>query len=253
MLLPTPAPSVDAAALYTAGPRRPVGGRPWVLANMISTVDGSSTDTHGRSGGLGSEADRDVLIAVRAVADIVIAGAGTVRAENYGPARVPADLQAQRAARGQAPRPRIAVVSASLRLEPTMRLFQESSDERPLIVTVDSADADARRRLEPVADMIVAGDERVDWHRALTALRQDAGAGVVVVEGGPIVNGQLVADDLVDELCLTLAPALAGGDAARVVHGAIPDASRPLRLAHALEADGYLLLRYLVDHPSGAS
>lgn len=251
MLLPTPASIADPAALYAAVHRRPVGPRPWVVVNMIGTADGAATDAAGHSGGLGSAADRQVLAAVRAAADVVVAGAETVRIEDYGPARTPPDLEAARLARGQSPRPRIVVVSASLRLDPAMRLFREPADERPLIVTVTAADAEAHRRLERVADIVVAGEDRVDWPRALAELRRATGADVAVVEGGPVVNGQLLAEDLVDEMCLTLAPALAGGAAPRIAHGPRVHGPRRLRLEHVLEADGYLLLRYLVDREAG--
>jgi riboflavin biosynthesis pyrimidine reductase len=249
MLLPTQTPVVDAVAVYAAESRRAVDSRPWVAVNMISTADGAATDAEGRTGGLASAADREVLIAIRAVGDVVVAGAGTVRAENYGPARMPPEIEAARVDRGQARWPRIAVVSASLRLDPTARLFQEPADERPLIVTVEAADEEARRRLEPVADIVVAGDDRVDWPVALTELRRATGAEVAVVEGGPMVIGELVIDDVIDEMCLTLAPVLAGGEAPRIAHGVRPDIARTMRLAHLLEADGFLLLRYLIEHP----
>lgn len=247
MLLPTPDAPVDVAALYAEGPRAPVGPRPWVLLNMIATLDGAATDTEGRTAGLANAGDREAFVAIRSVADLVVAGAGTVRAEDYGRARVPRRLQEERAARGQPPRPRIVVVSATLRLDPAARLFQGPEDERPLIVTVETADKEARRRLEPVADIVIAGEHLVEWPRALSSLREATGADVVVVEGGPMVNGQLLVDDVVDEMCVTVAPALAGGDAARIAHGVRPDAARLLRLEHVLEDEGFLLLRYVVD------
>jgi riboflavin-specific deaminase-like protein len=250
MLLPTPTPLVDAAAVYSDESRTVVGGQPWVTVNMITTADGAATDAEGRSGGLASAADRDVLIAIRAVGDVVVAGAGTVRAENYGPARMPPELEAARRDRGQSRWPRIVVVSASLRLDPTARLFHEPADERPLIVTVEAADPEARRRLEPVADVVVAGDDRVSWPLALAEMRRETSAEVAVVEGGPMVVGQMLIDDVIDEMCITLAPVLAGGEAPRIAHGARPDTARSMRLAHLLEADGFLLLRYLVDHPT---
>jgi riboflavin biosynthesis pyrimidine reductase len=250
MLLPTPTPVVDAAALYASGSRRPVGPRPWVAVNMIATADGAATDAEGKTGGLASAADREVLIAIRAVGDIVVAGAGTIRAENYGPARMPPELEAVRLARGQSRWPRIVVVSASLRLDPAARLFHEPADERPLIVTVEAADREARRRLEPLADIVVAGDDRVSWPLALAELRRATGAQVAVVEGGPMVIGQMLIDDVIDEMCLTVAPVMAGGEAPRIAHGVRPDIARAMKLEHLLEADGFLLLRYLVDHPS---
>jgi riboflavin-specific deaminase-like protein len=256
MLWPTPAADVDPLVVYAAPERAPVGERPWVLVNMISTVDGAAADPTGRSGGLGGPADRRVFGAVRAVADVIMAGAGTIRGENYRPARLPDAVMAVRTARGQAERPRIAVVSASLRLDPGTPLFDDPTTRRPLVVTTESADPTARRRLEPVADIVVAGRHRVDWRSALAAVREATGAAVVVVEGGPSVNGQLVDEGLVDELCLTLGPSLAGGTAPRIAAGRDDrqgDGLRPLRLAHVLESDGFLLLRYIVDHTGRAA
>jgi riboflavin biosynthesis pyrimidine reductase len=76
---------VDPAVVYGADSRKPVGDRPWVLANMIASIDGAATDPTGRSAGLGGPADLRVFSAIRAVADVVLAGAGTVRTERYGP------------------------------------------------------------------------------------------------------------------------------------------------------------------------
>ena len=246
MLWPTPKADVDPAPLYAEADRGPIGERPWVLVNMISSVDGSAAGPDGRSGSLGGVADRQVFAAIRAVADVVLAGATTVRQEGYGPAQVSPELQAQRIARGQAPRPRIAVVSASLRLDPSLRLFHDEDALRPLVVTAASADPEARRRLEPVADIVLAGEQTLDWAMALAALRTVTGANVAVVEGGPMVNGQLFARDLVDELCLTVAPALAGGPAGRIAQATEPATLRPLTLAHVLTDEGHLLLRYVV-------
>lgn len=255
MLLPTPAAAIDPEDVYAASPRGPVGDRPWVLVNMIGTVDGAATDAAGLSGGLGTAEDTRALAAIRGAADLVVAGAGTVRAEDYGLARTSPSVRSARLDRGQAPRPRIVVVSASLRLDPAMRLLREAADcppdERPLIVTVAGADPAARRRLSDVAEIIDAGDARVDWPRALAALRAATGASVVVAEGGPNVNGQLLAADVVDEMCVTVAPVLVGGDAGRIAHGPPGSDPRRMELAHVLEADGYLWLRYLVRRERG--
>jgi riboflavin biosynthesis pyrimidine reductase len=194
--------------------------------------------------------------ALRSAADVILAGAATVRAEDYGPAVVRADLQAARVARGQAARPRIAVVSASLDLDPTARLFgtadaDTGTDGRPIVVTDGASDPERRRRLARVAEVVVAGADRLDWLEALTGLRARTGAGVVLVEGGPSVNGQLLSADLVDEVCLSLAPMLVGGPSPRVAHGPPPAAMCEMTLAHAVHGDGFLLLRYLAARHAG--
>jgi riboflavin-specific deaminase-like protein len=253
MLLPTPADDIDSFAVYTDPHRAPVGDRPWVLVNMITTVDGATADAEGRSAGLGGPADREVFTALRGVADVIVAGAGTVRAEDYGPARISAERQRDRVKRGQAPRPRIAVVSGSLDLDPAARLFADPGGPRPIVITSAASDPAARRRLAGGADLIVTGDEALDWPAALRELRRTTGAGVALVEGGPTVNGHLLADDLVDEMCLTIAPGLAGGTSHRAVRGGAHHELRRATLAHALEDDGFLLLRYVTRRAAGST
>jgi riboflavin biosynthesis pyrimidine reductase len=237
---------VDPVAVVAAEARPAPPGRPWVLANMIASTDGSATDVGGRSGGLGGAADKAMFGAIRAIADVVVAGAGTVIAEDYGPSRPPARVRDQRVARGQAPAPRIAVTSASLAIEPTRRLFAEAPpDARPLVLTVAAADPARRRALEAVADVHVVGEEQVDWERAFALLGAEVGARVVLSEGGPTTIAQLVADDLLDELCLTVAPVLVAGDGPRIAHSAAPVPDRSLSLARLLTADDQLFARYL--------
>ena len=217
LLFPNPVDDVDVAALYRDAERP---RSPWVLVNMISTVDGA-TAVGGKSGGLGGPADKKVFAAVRSLADVILVGAGTVRAENYGPD------------------PRLAIVTASLDLEPDARVF--TGDVRPTVLTSSDADPARRSALADVANIVDVNEgRRVDLRAALAHLE-----GVVVCEGGPSLNGQLVADDLVDELCLSLSPLLAAGDSPRVAHGPGADEPRPLQLAHAAEEGGSLFLRYV--------
>jgi riboflavin biosynthesis pyrimidine reductase len=246
VLWPTPGGEVDPAVAYAHDSRPEPAGRPWVMINMIGSVDGGATDPAGRSGGLGGPADKQVFVAIRAVPDVIVAGAATVASEDYGPPRLSPALRAARRERGQAELPRLAVVTASLRIDPDRRLFREADPgSRPLILTTAGADAGRRRALEAVADVIAVGDGRVDWRRAMGALRSAVGARVVLCEGGPSTNAQLVVEDLVDELCLTLAPALVGGAAPRIVRGAAAGHLVPLGLERVLTADGYLFLRYV--------
>ncbi len=244
VLLPEPDEGLDPLALYSE-PERKLAERPWVIVNMVCTADGATVDPTGRSGALGGDADRQAFVTLRSIADVIVAGSTTVKAEDYGPAKVSADRRAARAARGQAPVPRIAVVTASLHLDPGMRLFA-SGGPRPMVLTTEASDPAARDRLAEVADIVVAGKDQVDWPLALAELRDRTGARVVLVEGGPSVNGQLVGE-LIDELCLTVAPLMAGGQAPRVAHGDAPPEMRAMHIAHVIEDDGYLLLRYVAD------
>ena len=240
---------VDLGAAYTADARPAPVDRPWVMVNMIASVDGSATDASGLSGGLSGPADRRVFSAIRGVADIVLAGAKTVRSERYGPPRVDRSLQDARVARGQARLPRVAVVTSSLDLDPDLPLFREATPGRPLLLTtaasLERAPSAAVRRLATVGEIVEAGDRDLEWSRALAWLRTEAAAGVVLAEGGPSTNAQLLAADLIDELCLTVSPAVVGGDGRRIVHGTGPTMPRRLALDRVLAEDDFLFLRYV--------
>jgi len=203
-----------------------VEGRPAVRLNMIGSVDGA-TAVGGRSGGLGGPADRKVFAALRSLADVVLVAAGTVRAENYGPARVP-----------------IAVVSGSLRLDWGTPFFTDAI-ERPIVVTSGRAPAEAVKQAEAVADVLVAGDAEVDLVQVVAQLGE-RGFGHVLAEGGPTFNGVLAAAGLLDELCLTFAPLLVSGESKRVLAGPPLQPPPELVLRSLCEEDGYLFFRYRV-------
>jgi riboflavin biosynthesis pyrimidine reductase len=243
-LWPDPAEIDDVDALIAADARPAPPERPWLLVNMITSLDGSVA-VEGRSGALGRPADRTVFFALRAVADVVMAGAGTVRAEGYGPARPTASQRAARRARGQDEVPRIAVVTRGAQLDPGARLFAEDGPE-PIVITCDAAPADRRRALEEVAEVVVAGHDDVDLTVALAELR-GLGASVVTCEGGPHLNGDLVAADLVDEWALSVSPLLVGGSEGRAAIGPAPAAPRGFELDRVLEGDGLLLGRWVRD------
>jgi riboflavin biosynthesis pyrimidine reductase len=209
---------------------------------MIASLDGAIT-VEGRSGPLGRPADRALFLALRHAADVVLAGAGTIRAEGYGPARPSAEQRAARLARGQTERPAIAVVTRSLRLDLDAPLFTEA-DPRTIVVTCDAAPADRRRAATERAEVVVAGHDDVDLAAALAAL-DGLGASLVACEGGPRLNGDLVAADLVDEWDLTLAPWLVGDRSERSSLGPRPAAPRGFELARLLEGDGLLLGRWV--------
>jgi riboflavin-specific deaminase-like protein len=249
---PTVEESVDVHQCYWSDARPPHDdGRPWLLLDFVATADGA-TAVGGVSGSLGGDADKAVFRALRAVPDIILVGAKTVRAEHYGPPKLPDAVQDARRARGQAPNPRLAVVTASLDLDPSARLFAEAApDNRPLVITGTGGDPARLAALAAVTEeVVVAGEGRVDTTAAIAALGR-RGARVVLCEGGPMLSGQLVADGLVDELCLTIAPVLAAGDAARVAYGPPADALTSLRLARVLEEDDVLCLRYARDDAPG--
>jgi 5-amino-6-(5-phosphoribosylamino)uracil reductase len=239
MLYPDAIATIDAVEAYADAPVAP--GRPAVRLNMIVSVDGG-TSWGGVSGALGGPADKQLFSVLRSFADVVLVAAGTMRAEGYGPAALPEPLRAARVERGQAPVPPIAVVSRSCALDWDSSFFTSAS-ERPLVITVTDAPAADRARAAEVADVIVAGASDVDFERAMHEL---GGRGVasVLAEGGPTLNGELARARLLDELCVTLAPRLASGDAKRILAGSTLSELAVLALHAMFEQDDYVFLRY---------
>jgi riboflavin biosynthesis pyrimidine reductase len=241
-LWPDPLDDIDVDATVASELRPTPEGRPWLLVNMIGSLDGAIT-VEGRSGPLGRPADRALFHALRAVADVVMAGAGTVRAERYGPAR-PTDAQrAARVARGQAEVPPIAIVTRSLDLDLDSALFTSGEGPRPIVITCASAPTDRRAATEERADVLVVGEDTVDLPAAMAALAEHGS--IITCEGGPRLNADLIADDLVDEWAHTLSPILTGGDSVRAAAGAVPPTPREMVLDRLLEGDGLLLTRWL--------
>lgn len=240
-LLPEPG-TTDPLTSYLAAERPSPGGRPWVIVGMISTLDGA-TAVAGRSAALGGPADAALLRAVRGVADVVMVGAGTVRAEDYGPLRHADDVRAARADAGRSTeQPRLVIVSGSLAIGPQARVFAEAP-VRPLVCTSERAEAADVAALEAVAEVFVAGHDTIDVHAVLRRLYDD-GVSVVVCEGGPTLNGALVDAGVVDEWCLTTAPLVAGGDSRRIVSGAAPDPTE-YALTSLLTEDDLLFGRWI--------
>ncbi len=219
------------------------GGRWWLRANMLSSVDGAVAGADGRSGSLSTDTDRALLRHLRGLCDAIVVGAGTARTEDYGPPSVDEATLLRREAEGLAPRPRLVVVSRSLSLDAGARLF--SGPDRVLVVTSRAADWNAVERLAEVADVVRAGDDDVDLGEVLGVLA-DQGLRRLLCEGGPSLLADVVADRLLDELCLTTAPTLVGGAAPRIAAGAAPDPRFELSLASMLrESDGTLFSRWV--------
>ncbi|EMY33515.1 hypothetical protein D477_014441 [Arthrobacter crystallopoietes BAB-32] len=221
----------------------------WVRFNFVASLDGAAT-LDGRSGTLGNPVDQHVFQLLRRLADVLVVGAGTIRAEGYGGDLLGAEARDWRMRNGLADYPAFAIVSGSLDLDPRSALFAESP-VRPLIFTSATADPARRRELAGVADIIDAGHERVEPGNIV---RELAGRGLSQIhsEGGPILLGSFQSAGLVDELCLTLSPLLAGGTGPRIAAYVAEHRPQPLRLAHILESDSMLLLRYLADRPAPA-
>lgn len=194
------------------------GSMTWLAIGMVGSVDGAAT-VDGVSGALGLEGDLAAFRGLRAACDVILVGAGTVRAEGYGPPRMRPHEVARRRARGQSERPAIAVVSSSLDLTGAERLFEQDPTWRPIVVTHQGADPVRTADLaDRGVEVVTAGAADVDLTVAVDALR-GRGLRRILCEGGPHLNGQLLAGGLVDELFVTVAPTLVGGSASRIVVG----------------------------------
>lgn len=216
-------------------------GQPWLRMNFVSSIDGAAT-RNGLSGSLGGDADRRIFELLRRQADVILIGAGTVRAEGYGAMRLQDDAVRWRLQRGKTEHPAFALVSGSLDLDPKSAVFADAPS-RPIVYTLSSASETRRESLAQVADVVDAGSDALDP----TTVREDLAArGLLHIhaEGGPSLFGAFIAGGAVDEVCLTVAPALDAGDAGRISHSAhaVPT---EMRLASLLESESELFLRYV--------
>jgi riboflavin biosynthesis pyrimidine reductase len=217
----------------------------WVRGNMITSLDGGATDD-GKAGRLAGPGDRAVFSLMRHAADVILVGAATVRIENYSGAQFPVAARQARQRRGQAEVPPIAVVTQSGHLDPNALLFTRT-EVPPLILTCRRSFEDTRRRLGSVAEVIDGSGPQSDTVDGATVLKTFAERRYyrVLTEGGPLFLGLLIENDLLDELCLTIAPILVGGVARRIVSGA-GHVHTKMRRTHVLvDDDGYLYTRYV--------
>lgn len=212
---------------------------PWLRANMVASIDGAAT-LDGRSGGLGGPADHRIFHLLRGLADVVIAGAQTVRAEGYGPVRPGPGWAELR--KGRPAVPRLAIVSRSLDLDLDAPVFTEA--EVPTIVLTCTEAAEERRRaVAERAEVIVAGTTSVDFVIAAGELAA-RGLEKMLCEGGPRVLAQMVAAGVLDELCLTLSPVLVAGGGKRPLNGVALAQPQRMKLSGALTDEDFLFLRY---------
>lgn len=214
---------------YQSSIDREVDGRPWVMSNFVTTIDGAAV-VDGGSTAINDADDKALFLAMRAMSDFIVVGSGTVRAEDYGPPR---------SSHGR-PAPYLIVVSGRLSLEPDAKVFSDPVDHRVTVLTGPEPDQDKYEALSEVCDVIKLRD--LNPEGIVHYLRM---AGVVLIEGGPSLFGQFVAAGLVDEMAWTVAPVAASGDSPRMAHG--PAASPPIamKLDRILHGDRSLFLRYV--------
>ena len=232
--------------------------RPHVLLNMVSTADGRAT-LGGRSGAISGRADRELFHGLRGTVDAVMAGAGTVRVERYGRITPSAERRRMRVEHGLSEEPLACIVSGRLDLEMDIPLLA-TPDAHVVIVTPSAADLPSGDGPRAQIDYIRAErDGRLDLSAALRELRERFAVESLLCEGGPHLNSELLRAGLVDELFLSLAPKLAGGDPVdghaplRILAGAELDPALELELLGVLESESELFLRYGVRSATASS
>jgi riboflavin-specific deaminase-like protein len=224
---------------------QPAHARPYVMLNMVSTADGHAS-IGGRSGPISNQADRELFHALRTVVDAVMAGAGTVRTERYGRMIRDPDRRRLRRERGRSEEPLACVVSGRLTLPEDLPLLA-APEARVAIITASGASlAGAAAQVEYVR---AGHDGMLDLPLALAELHERFAVRSLLCEGGPHLNSHLLAAGLVDELFLSLAPKLAGGDPARgealrIVAGPALGDPVELELREVLEFGSQLFARY---------
>ena len=219
VLLPVGGDPSDLAALYA------VPQRPWLRANMVSSLDGAASGTDGRTDSLNNEADKEVFHLLRSQADAIIVGAGTVRAEKYRPTDRP-----------------LVVVTRNGAVPPSLQGAPRGS---VLVATAGSAsELAATRAALGDENVLVLGEDTVD----LAQLKQtlvERGLLSLLCEGGPGLLRDAMAAGVVNELCLTWVPVTLAGDPHRLLNGDPIDV--PMTLTLLLEHEGTLLGRWLVE------
>ncbi len=240
-LFPPGGPVTPSDLLATERPwERAPADRPYVLANMIATLDGRA-DIDGGSTALGGPGDAAMFGALRGSVDAILAGTGTVAVERYGRLAAKAQRRRDRRALGLAGDPLMVLISRSGKLPWDAPLF--AADVQPVVVFSTPGRVKPPKGIAAPVELVELEDLSIAT--ALTALRRDHGVRALLCEGGPRLLRAMVAGGLVDELCLTLDPLLAGGDAMRRILAGdeLADPVRA-RLHSVLRHEDELLLRY---------
>lgn len=242
-LLPEPRGPVEAEEAYGRPPPAP-GRSTHLRANFVTSLDGAAA-LEGHSEGLSSPADKAIFASLRGLCDVILVGAGTLRQEGYGPAEPRARRQARRRSMGLAPVPPIAVVTRSLQVDLDSPFFAEATVP-PVVLTTEAAPPERRAEAARRCDLVVVGRHSVDLRAALEALGR-RGLVQVLCEGGPTLMGELMALDLVDELCLSLSPLVVGRSGSLGLLAGAPDSPAwpvGMDLVQVLTDTQMLFLRY---------
>jgi|DewCreStandDraft_2_1066082.scaffolds.fasta_scaffold02514_10 riboflavin-specific deaminase-like protein len=227
----------------------PPAERPYVLVNMVATVDGKTViGESGTTWLIGSDTDHALMERLNNRADAVLIGAGIVREDNPGYPPLTPELRAERAARGVRPEPWWIIVTSRAQFSGTPRLLEETP-ERVAICTTRLVPPERLQELQTRARVLIVGDESIDARTMLRALRQELGIRSLCCLGGATLNGTLFDAGCVDELFLTIAPKLKGSSGTRtVVEGKGFPARHllPLDLISLYREGSELYLRYRV-------
>jgi riboflavin-specific deaminase-like protein len=216
-------------------------GRPYTVANFVSSVDGRAT-IGGRSAPLSDSSDRALFHVLRESVDAVMAGTGTLRVERYGRVIKDPAARQRRLDRGLAPEPLAVVVSRSGQIPYEIPLFTE-----PEARIVEFTGATAPRPVAAQRELVSLEPGEVNLSTVMKRLRSDFDVQTLLCEGGPTLFGALVAEGLADELFLTVSPKLVGGDINPAILSGppLPEPAR-LELLYALEREGSLFLRFAI-------
>jgi riboflavin-specific deaminase-like protein len=239
-LLPNPGPTTVPDQLEELDfVERSLDHRPYLVTNFAITLDGRAT-VHGRSGSIGSDTDTEMLVGLRTKVDAVMIGAGTMRAERYGRVVVDPDKRSRRERDGLPHDPLVVIVSGRLDLPWDASLFT-SGGGRALIFTASEAEPPDTA----TSVRVIRHQDRVDLGEALRYLRDERGVRALLCEGGPRLHAELIDAALVDELFVTHAPKVVGGDGPTLTTG-LPELERPLELVWLLQEGAELFGRYRV-------
>jgi 2,5-diamino-6-(ribosylamino)-4(3H)-pyrimidinone 5'-phosphate reductase len=214
---------------------------PYVLVNMVSSVDGRSS-VRGKTAGIGSRADRWAMRALRSRVDAVMVGAGTLRAEKLNLGLDDPDAR----------QPLAVIVGGAGDLPIAERLVAKRQDVILAVLEGVRGVAETGRDRLTVIQAPSTGHGRVDLRWLLKSLKSDHAVDRLLVEGGPTLNRAMIDGGLANELFLTLAPKLLSGREAAIVRGDAGDDqgwSRGLELLSVHSSGSELFLRYRLESP----
>lgn len=228
---------MDLASLY------PWPEGPWLRSMMVMTLDGATVGADGLSGSISGSADKRVFMEARRLADVVLVGAGTIRAERYKPMLAKPEWQEERGSLGLAPAPQIVVVSGRLDLPWDEPMFSNSA-MAVVVATTTNIDVERLAQARRHAEVVQVGDESVDL-RSLVRLLHERGQQRINCEGGEALLDALVRENLVDEMDVTISPVFAGSGYLRDSEREISAPHPRFSLAHQIEDEGFIFCRFL--------